>query len=128
MNILSGLPDWQLISRLTILLTIKGALINGLGQPFGFDLSRIEVNVPEDSIRVDGQPLLGWEFRLFRSALEGVIDEGIPFHELYQITVAFYRGNNLSKFIFIENPSDVHRWTQYFPLDNLIKVLGKLVE
>lgn len=127
-NTLAGLSDVTLLSRLCILLTVKESLINGLGQPVGFDLSRIECNVPENQIRVDGQPLLGWEFRLFRSVQQGTTPQGTPFSDPYQITVAFYRGNNISKFVFVENPKDIERLTQYFPLDNLLKVIPKLLQ
>ena len=54
--------------------------------------------------------------------------QGVPFSDPYQITVAFYRGNNLSKFVFVENPKDIERLTQYFPLDNLLKVIPKLLQ
>lgn len=111
-----------------MLLTIKEALINGLGQPVGFDLSRIECNIPDGSIRVDGQPLLGWEFRLVRSVQQGVSDAGMQYWEPYQITVAFYRGNNISRIIFTENPKDVERVMQYFTLDNLLKVMPKIMQ
>lgn len=125
---LSGLTNDQLLNRLIILLTIKESLISGLGQPVGFDLSRIDCNVLENSIRVDGQPLLGWEFRLVRSVQQGVSDQGQYYWEPYQITVAFYRGNNISKIIFTENPKDVERVMQYFTLENLIKVMPKVMQ
>ena len=125
---MANLEDVKLLSRLCILLTIKESLINGLGQPVGFDLSRIECNVPENQIRVDGQPLLGWEFRLFRSVQQGVSPQGVSFMDPYQITVAFYRGNNISKFVFVENPKEIERLTQYFPLDNLLKVIPTLLQ
>ena len=109
-------------------MTIKESLISGLGQPVGFDLSRIDCSVPENSVRVDGQPLLGWGFRLVRSVQQGVSDSGQYYWEPYQITVAFYRANNISKIIFTENPKDVERVMQYFTLENLIKVLPKIMQ
>lgn len=124
---LTNLPDEKLVSRLVILLTIKESLINGLGQPVGFDLSRIDCNIAEERIRVDGVPLLGWEWRLFRSEQQGVQGSG-TFTDVYQTTVAFYRGNNLTKFIFIENPRDIQTLTQYFQLETLLKVTDKLTE
>lgn len=126
--LLQDLPDDKLISRICILLSIKESLINGLGQPLGFDLSRIDCNIPEQSIMVDGQQLLGWEFKLFRSAQESQSSEGAVFHELYQVTSAFYRGDNISKFLFAEDPREMDRVTQYFPFENVLKVLPKLAE
>lgn len=125
---LSGLDEEKLLSRLGILLTVKESLINGLGQPVGFDLSRIECNVPEGAVRVDGQPLLGWEFRLFKTVVQNTDEQGVSTSETYQVTVAFYRGNNVSKFVFVENPQDIERLTQYFPLENLLRVIPKLLQ
>ncbi|TDL27069.1 hypothetical protein BD410DRAFT_825478 [Rickenella mellea] len=122
------LEDGVLLPRLCMLLSIKEALIDGLGQPRGFDLSRIECDVPSETIKVDGQVLLGWEFRLFRSSQECISLKGESYIDLYQNTVAFYRGSNLTRFVFGADPRDFERVTQYFPLDNLLKVINKLTE
>ena len=124
---LANASEDKLLTRLTTILTIKEALINGLGQPVAFDLSRIEVNVPESWLRVDDQQLLGWEFRLFRCQQECNVND-VQYMDQYQVAIAFYRGNNISKFVLIENPRDIERLTQYFSFDNLVKVIPKLLQ
>ncbi|PAV15664.1 hypothetical protein PNOK_0852200 [Pyrrhoderma noxium] len=126
-QMLTGLQDDVLLSRLIILLTIKESLMNGLGQPVGFDLSRIECNPVEEWMTVDGQPLIGWEFRLFRCQGEALVNEQ-QFIDQYQMCVAYFRGNNVAKFIFVEKPGDIERLTQYFPFDRLVDVIPRLLQ
>jgi len=120
--------DEKLISRLTILLTIKEAIMDSLGHYWGFDFRRIECNVEEQKISVDGQLQDGWEFRLFRALQEGSDDKGALFYETYQVTVAYWRGGGPTKLDFVEEPRMIEHVTQYFPLDNVLKVLDKLNE
>ncbi|KAI5121477.1 hypothetical protein M0805_003933 [Coniferiporia weirii] len=126
-QMLAGIPDDALLSRLIILLTIKESLINGLGQPVGFDLSRIECNPMEGWLHVDGQALVGWEFRLFRCQGEAQVGD-VQYVDQYQMCVAFYRGNNIVKFTFVDKPEDIDRLTQYFPFDRLVDVIPKLLQ
>lgn len=125
---LSGLQDDKLLSRLIILLTIKESLINGLGQPVGFDLSRIECNPAESWLRVDGRPVPGWEFRLFRC--QGDIKNGdqVLSEEQYQVSVAFYKGNEVTKFVFVDKPEQIQNLTQYFTFDRLVDVIPRLLQ
>ncbi|TDL18281.1 hypothetical protein BD410DRAFT_753434 [Rickenella mellea] len=125
---LSGLEDWPRLSRIWILLTIKEALVDGLGQPQDFDFARIECDVPNEVVRIDGQVLLGWEFRLFCSTQECVNMKGKTYHDHYQNTVAFYRGSNLTRIVFEQDPGDAARFTTFCRLTDLLKVLHKLVE
>lgn len=125
---LTGLGDDILLSRLIILLTIKESLINGLGQPVGFDLSRLECNPAENWLMVDGQPLVGWEFRLFRCQGEAIGENNVQYVDQYQMCVAFYRGQNTVKFTFVDKPEDIDRLTQYFPFDRLVDVIPRLLQ
>ena len=77
---------------------------------------------------MDGQLQTGWEFRLFRVLQEGHDERGAGFHETFQVTVAYWRGAGPTRFIFTPNPRELDNVTQYFPLDNVLKVLDKLVE
>ena len=124
---LTGLPDDVLLSRFIILLTIKEALINGLGQPRGFDLSRIECSPVENLLSVDGQALQGWDFRLFRCQGEAMVGEA-QYVDQYQMCIAVYRGHGDLKFSFVEKPADIERLTQYFPFDRLVEVMPKLLQ
>ncbi|CAE6432040.1 unnamed protein product [Rhizoctonia solani] len=87
------------LRRLYILWTLKESYTKALGQPIGFDFSRIECDIPHRQIRVDGEPLLGWEFRLFR-ANTGVLRKGVLIEESYQCTTAIYRGGNVTKLLW----------------------------
>ncbi|QRW26445.1 kinetochore protein Mis12/MTW1 [Rhizoctonia solani] len=93
------LPDEVKLRRLYILWTLKESYTKALGQPIGFDFSRIECDIPHRQIRVDGEPLLGWEFRLFR-ANTGVLRKGTLVEESYQCTTAIYRGGNTTKLLW----------------------------
>ncbi|CAE7198549.1 unnamed protein product [Rhizoctonia solani] len=62
-----SLADEVKLRRLYIIWTLKESYTKALGQPMGFDFSRIECDIPHRIIRVDGEPLVGWEFRLFRA-------------------------------------------------------------
>ncbi|CAE6488674.1 unnamed protein product [Rhizoctonia solani] len=66
-----SLSDEVKLRRLYILWTMKESYTKALGQPIGFDFARIECDIPHRTIRVDGEPLLGWEFRLFRANTGG---------------------------------------------------------
>ena len=57
------------LRRLTILLAMKQAYIRAIGQPLGFDWSRLEFDVPAKTARGDDLPLTGWEFRVFTAKL-----------------------------------------------------------
>ena len=93
----------------------------------GCELSRIEADIPENIIRVDGQALLGWEFRVFRSQQECILNDK-RIIEQYQYCVAFFRGNNVTKFWLIDDPREIDKLTQYFLFDNLLKVLPRLTQ
>lgn len=119
--------DDVLLSRLVTLLAIKESLINGLGQPIGFDLSRISANPVANTLLVDGRPFMGWEFRLFRAQAEATVG---PAHyvDQYQMCAAYFRGNEETKFVFVDRPEDIEKLTQYFPFDRLVDVIPRLLQ
>ncbi|KAL0949571.1 hypothetical protein HGRIS_009620 [Hohenbuehelia grisea] len=63
--------------------TMKEAYTKALGIGLGFDFKRVEYDVPEEVIRVDGEVPKGWEFRKFE-----IMDN----EDLYQGVVAQYVG------------------------------------
>ena len=126
---LTELPDDQLLNRLTIIICIKEALVDAWGRiQRGFDQSRIETSIPAGTIKIDTEPLLGWEFRLFRFVNEWVTSDRMMHKALYQVCVALYRHNNVSKYNFVENPKDIEKMIQYFPMENLMRVIPKLMQ
>jgi len=119
------LGDEVVLRRLCILLSLKMAYIKAIGQPIGFDWSRLEFNIPQESARGDDHPLQGWEFRVFKAQL-GVLRSGASVEESYQCACAFFRGSKESKFIWHDNTKDLEAWVQFINIDQMIKVIPKL--
>lgn len=117
--------DEVVLRRLCILLSLKAAYIKAVGQPRGFDWSRLEFNIPNESARGDDHPLQGWEFRVFKAQL-GVQRNGTVIEEAYQCACAFFRGTKESKFIWHDNAKDLEAWVQFINIDQMIKVIPKL--
>ncbi|KAG6374152.1 hypothetical protein JVT61DRAFT_4800 [Boletus reticuloceps] len=119
------LGDEVVLRRLCILLSLKAAYIKAVGQSRGFDWSRLEFNIPNESARGDDHPLQGWEFRVFKAKL-GVQRGGTVIEESYQCACAFFRGTKESKFIWHDNAKDLEAWVQFINIDQMIKVIPKL--
>ncbi|KAF8519366.1 hypothetical protein BU17DRAFT_90069 [Hysterangium stoloniferum] len=117
------LKDEVILRRLCILITIKAAYIKALGQPPGFDYSRVECNIPEETVTVDGNPLHGWEFRLFKVNL-GVVRNGLLLEEAYQCATAIFRGGN-TVIIWEESPKDMEKWLHFITTDVILANLPR---
>jgi 4'-phosphopantetheinyl transferase len=117
----SALPDEVKLRRLYILWTLKESYTKALGQPIGFDFSRIECDIPQRVIRVDGVPLYGWEFRLFR-ANTGVLRNGTLLEESYQCTTAIYRGTHPTKLLWEHDDGvgEHDKWLRFVRVEDLI--------
>lgn len=122
-----GLGDEVVLRRLCILLALKAAYIKAIGQPIGFDWSRLEFNISEETCSGDGQPLTGWEFRLYKSHL-GVQRRGILVEESYQCVTAHFRGTPDSKFVWQDNNKDLESWVQFINIDQMTNVIPKLTD
>ena len=108
------------LRRLYILWTIKESYTKALGQPIGFDFARIECDIPKRVIRVDGEVLQGWEFRLFR-ANTGVLRNGSLVEESYQCTTAIYRGSQSTKMLWEhDDAGDTDKWLRFVRVEDLI--------
>ncbi|KAJ8456566.1 hypothetical protein ONZ45_g1223 [Pleurotus djamor] len=119
------LGDEVMLRRLCIVLSLKQAYIKAIGQPIGFDWSRLEFNIPEESVIGDGHPLTGWEFRIFKANL-GVARKDVLVEEQYQCVCAFFRGTKDSKFIWHESQKELESWVQFINIDQMVKVIPKL--
>ncbi|KAI0369146.1 hypothetical protein BV20DRAFT_1113819 [Pilatotrama ljubarskyi] len=115
--------------RLCLILALKQAYIKAIGQPMGFDWSRLEFNIPAKTATGDGRPLAGWEFRVWTSELGWPIP-GSDGHimQKYQCAVAFFRRTRDTKFIWQNDASQLESWVQFITLDQLLNVADKLVE
>jgi 4'-phosphopantetheinyl transferase len=132
------------LRRLTIMLALKASYIKAIGQPLGFDWSRLEFDVPGAHAAGDGMPLNGWEFRVFsaslgvlrRLAARGLVDEPPAppppddekelVREQYVCCVAFFRGHGESRFDFQTTPEQLEGWVQFINIDQMLKVVPKL--
>ncbi|OSD04797.1 hypothetical protein PYCCODRAFT_1475868 [Trametes coccinea BRFM310] len=115
--------------RLCVLLALKEAYIKAIGQPMGFDWSRLEFNIPEKKATGDGRPLAGWEFRVWTSELGWPIPNSDGHvKQAYQCAVAFFRRTRDTRFIWQNDAKELESWVQFITLDQLLNVADKLVE
>ncbi|KAL0952595.1 hypothetical protein HGRIS_006850 [Hohenbuehelia grisea] len=119
------LGDEVVLRRLCTVLALKQAYIKAIGQPIGFDLSRLEFNIPNQTAMGDGHPLDGWEFRIYQASL-GVARRDKLVEEKYQCVCAFFRGSLKSNFIWHDNQKELESWVQFINIDQMIKVIPKL--
>ncbi|KZT00618.1 uncharacterized protein LAESUDRAFT_732117 [Laetiporus sulphureus 93-53] len=122
-----GEPDDVILRRLCLLLALKQAYIKAIGQPMGFDWTRLEFNIPGEACTGDGLPLQGWEFRVWQAQI-GITRNGTVIEEVYQCAVAFFRGTRDTKFIWQKDVKDLESWVQFINLDQLVNVVPKLTD
>ncbi|KAJ7271197.1 hypothetical protein C8J57DRAFT_1180259 [Mycena rebaudengoi] len=113
------------LRRLCIILALKQAYIKAIGQPTGFDWSRLEFDISAKTVRGDGHPLQGWEFRIFQAKL-GVARKTMLVVEQYQCVCAFFRGTMESTFVWYETAEELKSWVQFINIDQMGKVIPKL--
>ncbi|KAI0721830.1 hypothetical protein C8T65DRAFT_629312 [Cerioporus squamosus] len=70
----SPLSKEEQLRRFYLIWTLKEAYTKALGLGMGFDFSRIEYDVPNDVVRIDGVVPRGWEFTRFE--LQAEVKEG----------------------------------------------------
>jgi len=122
---IAGNPDELVLKRLCINLALKEAYIKAIGQPIGFDLSRLEFDMPNRCATGDGNALIGWEFRVFTAKL-GVARGTVLKQEEYECVCAYYRGTQETTFIFHGTAQELENWVQFINIDQLMAVATKL--
>ena len=123
------LGEEVVMRRLCVLLALKQAYIKAIGQPMGFDWSRLEFNIPQKTASGDGRPLHGWEFRVWSSELGFPIPQSENHtRQTYQCAVAFFRRTRDTRFVWQTEAKDLESWVQFITLDQLLNVADKLVE
>ncbi|KAI0026775.1 hypothetical protein K488DRAFT_91887, partial [Vararia minispora EC-137] len=95
--------------------------------PLGFDWSRLEFNIPDESCMGDAAPLTGWEFRLFKATV-GVQRAASLKEETYQCAVAFFRGTPDTTFVWSENKAELDAWVQFINVDQMVNVIPKMMD
>ncbi|KAH9476920.1 4'-phosphopantetheinyl transferase pptA [Psilocybe cubensis] len=121
----SNNPDEIVLKRLCMLIALKESYIKAIGQPMGFDYSRLEFDIPNRRATGDGNLLMGWEFRVFGAKL-GVARGTILKQEEYECVCAYYRGTVETTFIFHQTPQELENWVQFINIDQLMAVASKL--
>jgi len=79
----SDVPENEALSRFFLIWTIKEAYTKAIGLGLGFDLRRIECNIPTNTVMVDGVLATQWQFETSRVTVE---------EDVYQIAVAQFVG------------------------------------
>ncbi|KAF8882834.1 hypothetical protein BD779DRAFT_1541712 [Infundibulicybe gibba] len=114
-SITSEPVDEKILRRLCIVLALKQAYIRAIGQPIGFDWSRLDFDIPGEKAQGDGHPLQGWE-----GQVQVLVEED------YQCACAFFRGTRESSFIWHKTTRDLDNWVQFINIDQMVKVIPKL--
>lgn len=115
-----------ILRRLCILLSLKQAYVKAIGQPLGFDYSRLEFDIPGEKAWGDGHPLQGWEFRIFKASL-GVARKDVLVEEHYECVTAFFRGTQESTFVWYESTKQLESWVQFITIDQMVKIIPKIM-
>lgn len=70
--------------------------------------------------------ITGWEFRIFKVEI-GVARGAHLVEETYQCVSAFFRGTIESTFIWDNQQATLESWVQFINIDQMIKVMPKLL-
>ncbi|KAF9563688.1 4'-phosphopantetheinyl transferase [Agrocybe pediades] len=89
-----AVPDSERLKRFFWMWTLKEAYTKALGLGLGFDFRRVEFDVPEKTVRIDGEIPEGWRFSMF------TVHDG---EELYQGVVAQHIGDMATEILDCTN-------------------------
>lgn len=98
-RLLFGISEEEGLRRFFWMWTLKEAYTKALGMGLGFDFSRVEFDVPEGMVRVDGEVPRGWRFHKF------IVNQG---EDVYQGVVAEYVGEDEKTMVISE--FEAHPW------------------
>jgi 4'-phosphopantetheinyl transferase len=125
--VLLSVPQTEGIRRFFWIWTLKEAYTKALGLGLGFDFARIEYDVPNELVRIDGKPVVGWEFVKFTLQVDGGADSGIDRNNTakgeYLGVAARYLADNTMRPIRIESEEWVRRFTADEFVKNAIEIL-----
>lgn len=102
--------------------------MKAIGQPRGFDWSRLEFDLPGERATGDGFPLVGWEFRVWQAKIAVLKENDEVEEQMYQCASAFFRGCQGINFVWQKENKELDAWVQFLTIDQLITVLPKLTD
>ncbi|KAF8331858.1 uncharacterized protein EI90DRAFT_3055653 [Cantharellus anzutake] len=123
----TDLGDEVIMRRIFILWTLKEAYLKAIGQPLrlGFDWNRIECDIPNETITVDGRILCGWEFRLFKANVNVHPRKDPRSEQVYQVTAAIYRGGESTSFVWNQELK-LDPWLRFLTVDSVMDAVWDL--
>ena len=111
-----------------MLLALKQAYIRAIGQPLGFDYTRLDFDVPHMTATGDRKQLIGWEFRVWQAYIEVQRPDGTTEEQRYQCASAFFRGIHNINFVWQKDAKELESWVQFLTPDQLMAVMPKLTD
>lgn len=112
-----GIPEKKRLERFFWMWTLKEAYTKALGKGLGFDFRRVEFDVDNRTVRVDGDIPDGWRFNMFT-----VNDED----DIYQGVVAEFIGKIKTEVLDVEdNPSWLKVYDAVQFTENAVNVLQR---
>jgi 4'-phosphopantetheinyl transferase len=111
-TLFEGVSEHDGLRRFFWIWTLKEAYTKALGLGLGFDFRRIEYNIPENIVKVDGAIPKGWQFCKFE-----LLDD----LDLYQGVVAEFVGGDEAAAIL--QPSS--EWLTTFKADAFLQEVGR---
>ncbi|KAI0637858.1 hypothetical protein C8Q77DRAFT_1088160 [Trametes polyzona] len=115
------LSQHEELRRFYLIWTLKEAYTKALGLGMGFDFSRIEYDVPNDVVRIDGKPPRGWMFTRFdlrNTGSDGRIEE-------YVGVIARFVGEEAAREGKVQSAESSPAWLRVFDAKEF---LGKALE
>ena len=123
----TDLADEVILRRVYILWSLKEAYLKAIGQPLrlGFDWNRIECDIPNETITVDGHKLRGWEFRLFKANVNVHPRKDPRSEQVYQVTAAIHRGGDQTVFIWNQGQK-LDPWLRFLTVESVMDAVWDL--
>jgi hypothetical protein len=124
-DVTSGGADEVTLRRVLIILTVKSAYIKAIQQPPGFDYRRMECSLPNETFKVDGTELSGWEIRLFKANL-GIQRKEVLVEEVYQCCAMIYRGGQGNRVFWNDREGEATEMLNFLKVDQIVKAYDGL--
>ncbi|KAI0722954.1 hypothetical protein C8Q76DRAFT_721089 [Earliella scabrosa] len=111
------LSQHEQLRRFYLIWTLKEAYTKALGLGMGFDFGRIEYDVPNDLVRIDGQEPRGWEFTRFDLRNDIKAEQS----EEYVGVVARYLGDSATSGSRVKFSSSPPSWLKVYNAANFLE-------